>query len=261
MKASSVRAGVLVALLALGAFVAASQAEIAQQGALRVKFNGKLAPKELPRKGARGVAVAIGGKITTTDGSEPPQLRRIEIAINRFGRIDYRGLPVCRLEEIQPATTENALAACRAAKVGEGDFSANVAIPGQAPFPSRGKLIAFNGFEGGRPVIFAHVYGSDPVPTSFTLALAIARVKGTFATTLSAALPRVTGKAGFVTGITLKLQRSFRHGGRTHSYLSAGCPAPAGFPGASFALLRAKFIFGGGQALGSTLTRSCRATG
>src|SRR5215218_4985869 len=80
MKASSVRAGVLVALLALGAFVAASQAEIAQQGALRVKFNGKLAPKELPRKGARGVAVAIGGKITTTDGSEPPQLRRIEIA-------------------------------------------------------------------------------------------------------------------------------------------------------------------------------------
>lgn len=246
------------AAIAAAAFSSAAPAEVAQKGSLRVKFDGRLAPTRLPRVGTRPVAVSIAGRITTTDGSEPPQLRQIEIGINRHGAIDFDGLPACRLEEIQPATTENALAACRAAKVGEGSFSANVAIPGQAPFPSRGKLIAFNGREAGRPVIFAHVYGTDPVPTSFTLPFAIRRTRGTFATTLSAALPEVTGKAGFVTGIQLTLQRTFRKGGRRHSYLSAGCPAPAGFPGAVFPLARASFGFAGGKTLGETLVRSCK---
>jgi len=248
----------VAAAIAFGTFSTAAPAEVAQKGSLRVKFDGRLKPKRLPRLGTSPVAVSIAGRITTTDGSEPPQLRRIEIEINRHGRIDFEGLPVCRLEEIQPSTTENALAACRASKVGEGSFSANVAIPGQTPFPSRGKLVAFNGREAGRPVIFAHVYGTDPVPTSFTLPFAIARSRGTFATTLSAALPDVTGKAGFVTGIRLNLQRSFRRGGRSHGYLSAGCPAPPGFPGAVFPLLRARFGFAGGISLGETLVRNCK---
>ena len=101
----------------------------------------------------------------TTDGSTPPQLRRFSIAINRNGRFDFAGLPACSLEEIQPSTTENAMRACGPSRVGVGSFTANVAISGQAPFPSTGKMVAFNGTEGGRPVIFAHVYGTEPVPT------------------------------------------------------------------------------------------------
>jgi hypothetical protein len=34
----------------------------------------------------------------------------------------------------------------------------------------------------------------------------------------------------------MRLDRRFRSGGRTHSYLAADCPAPAGFPGAVFPL-------------------------
>lgn len=260
MRVGSIKAGALAALVALAALAAVSQAEVAQKGTLRVKFDGDLAPKQLPRQGTRPIAVSIGGKITTTDGSDPPQLRRIAIAINRYGRIDRQGLPACRIEQIQPSTTQNALRACRSSKVGEGVFSANVSIPGQAPFPSRGKVIAFNGTEAGRPVIFAHVYGIDPVPTSYTLPLAIGHAKGTFATTLTGSLPRVTGKAGFVTGIQLTLHRNYRYRGRDHSYLSAGCPAPAGFPGAVFPLARASFSFAGGKTVGSALNRSCKAS-
>ena len=43
------------------------------------------------------------------------------------------------------------------------------------------------------------------------------------------------------------------------SYLSAGCPAPKGFPGATFPFAKASFAFAGKQALTSTLTRSCGA--
>lgn len=249
----------LLVLLALGGTVAS--AETVQRGGLRVSFEGRITPRALPRSGMAPVAVSVGGRIATTDHSDPPQLRRIEIAINRNGRFDPTGLPVCRLEEIQPSTTANALRACGPAKVGEGSFSADVVIPEQSPFPSRGKVVAFNGVEKGRPVIFAHVYGTDPVPTSYTLPLRVTRAKGTFATVLTASLPRVTSDVAFVTGISLTLDRRFRHRGKRRSYLSAGCPAPKGFPGAVFPLARASFAFAAGRSLTSVLLRSCDAVG
>lgn len=246
----------LVASLGLSAL---SGAEVAQKGKLRVTFAGEIAPKRLPRQGAAPISVKVGGQVSTTDRSEPPQLRRIEIAINKAGRFDYKGLPACKLEDIQPATTENALEACKDSKVGTGSFSANVSIPGQTPFPSKGKTIAYYGTHEGNPTIFAHVYGTEPVPTSFTLPLRISKAKGTFTTILSTSLPEVTGKAGFITGIELHLHRTFTYRGKRHSFLSAGCPAPAGFSAAVFPLARASFSFARGGTLSKVLVRNCRA--
>jgi hypothetical protein len=257
------RKGVAAALLAavLATLVSLAQAETVQRGNLRVSFSGEIQPRTLPRQGAAPIAVSVGGRIYSTDGSPPPQLRRIEIAINRNGRLDPRGLPRCPLAKIQPATTRNALAACRSALVGQGSFAASVAIPEQSPFPSQGKLLAFNGREGGQPVIYAHVYGTDPVPTSFTLPMAITSIsKGAFGTSISASLPRVTSNIAFVKEISLTLRRSFSYRGERHGYLSAGCPAPKGFPGAVFPLARAGFAFEGGRTLTTVLTRSCRTT-
>jgi hypothetical protein len=236
----------------------ATSSEIAQRGDLRVKFDARIAPRALPRTDSAPIAVSVAGAIATSDGSHPPQLRRVQIALNRAGRLDRRGLPLCRLEDIQPSTTQNALRACGQARVGEGTFSADVVIPEQSPFPSDGEVVAFNGEQDGRPVIFAHVYGTEPIPTSFTLPLRISHAKGRFGTVLSAALPHVTSEAAVVTGITLSLHRTFRYRGEPHSYLSAGCPAPKGFPGALFPLARASFAFAGGESLSSTVVRSCR---
>jgi hypothetical protein len=257
MKSKALKTLILAAIAA-ASFAGLSQGEIVQRGNLRVGFQGRLNPSRLPRHGAAPVAVSVGGHVTTTDGSVPPQLRKIEIDINRHGHFDIAGLPACRLEEIQPSTTTNAMRACGRSKVGVGSFTANVAIPGQTPFPSAGKMIAFNGIEDGKPVIFAHVYGTEPVPTSFTLVLHFGQRKGTFATSLTAYLPHVTGRAGFITGLTLNLHRTFRYRGSWRSYLSAGCPAPKGFSGGPFPLARASFTFAGGRTLGSTLVRSCK---
>jgi hypothetical protein len=253
--------GLALAAALLAAVAAVGHAEVIQHGNLRLSFQGRLNPDRLPRDGAAPVAVSVGGHVTTTDGSPPPQLRKIEIDINRHGRFDYAGLPACRLEEIQPSTTQNALRACGPAQVGVGSFTANVAIPGQTPFPSAGKLVAFNGVEEGKPVIFAHVYGTKPVPTSFTLTLRMGQAKGSFGTTLTTYLPHVTGHAGFITGLVLNLHRTFRSRGKWHSYLSAGCPAPKGFSRAPFPLARASFSFAGGRTLRSTLNRTCKVRG
>jgi hypothetical protein len=251
--------------LSLGAVVLAivcatsAAGETVGRGELRVAFSGKFAPHALPRNGTAPISVAIGGHISTADGKAPPQLRRITLAINRSGRLSDIGLPLCRLDEIQPSTDRGALEACRGSLVGTGVFSANVELPQQAPFPSRGKVLAFAGREDGKPVILAHVYGTDPVPTSYTLPFVVRESGGTYGTVLTASLPQVTADWGFVTGIDLRLSRRFTYRGRRRSYLSAGCPAPRGFPGAVFPLARATFVFARGIALASVLNRACKA--
>lgn len=254
-------AALLCAGLVALAVAALAQAETVRKGTLQVAFVGDLSPKALPRAGAAPISVHVGGKISTTNGGSPPQLRRVEIEINRNGRLDYQGLPACTLRQIQPSTNQGALSACRSSLVGEGSFSAQVKLPQQAPFPSDGKVLAFSGREKGRPVIFAHVYGTDPVPTSYTLTMEIAQAPGTFGTKLTISLPEVTSDVGFVTGIEMTLKRSFTYRGKRHSYLSAGCPAPKGFPGATFPLARISFAFAGTRTLGTTLTRNCKALG
>jgi hypothetical protein len=251
----------MCALVLTLALVSLAQAEIVQEGNLRVSFDGKLTPHALPRQGEAPVRVAVATKIGASDGSAPPQLRRMSIAINRYGHFDTRGLPVCTLRDIQPATTENALKACGDSLVGQGRFSARVLLSQQqSPFPASGKLYAFNGILHGKPAILAHVFGTDPVPTSFTLSFVLQRTKGTFGTVLSASLPEATGNSGYVTGISLNLGRNFRANGRARSYLSASCPAPKGFPGATFPFAKATFGFGK-RTVSSTITRTCKVGG
>jgi hypothetical protein len=240
------------------AIAAIAQAEVTQQGNLRVSFGGKIAPHKLPRFGDASVSVLISGAISTTDNSIPPQLRTITMAINRNGKLDHKGIPDCHFHQVQPASTQEAREACPNSLVGTGSFKANVALPEQSPFPSNGKILAFNGTLHGRPVIFAHIYGTEPLPTSFTLPFELKeRGKGTYATILVAKLPRVAAQWGYISGVSLKLERRFRYRGQVHSYVSAGCPAPRGFPGATFTFARASFGFEGGKTLSRTMTRSC----
>ena len=252
-------------LLAVGLIVAGvgpgAGAEVVQRGNLRVSFEGGIAPHALPRQGRSPVAITLGGNITTTDHGAPPQLRTISLEINRNGRLDFNGLRACRYHQIQPASTREAIDACRRSIVGRGEFSANVVLPEQSPFPSRGKVVAFNGVLHGRRVVFAHIYGTEPLPQSRVLAFEIGRTSGSFRTTLTAELPRVAADWGYVSGVSLTLERRFRQGGQLRSYLSAGCPAPGRSLLATFPFARASFGFEDGRDLTATLVRSCRVRG
>jgi hypothetical protein len=248
-------AALLGALFALGA-VAYSQAETIQKAGIRVALNGSISPNRLPRQGVAPVAVKVETKISSK-AKKPAQLQRIQIAINSHGRIDPTGLPKCEVSDIQPSTTEKAMEACKGSLVGEGSFDATVALSKASTFPSQGKMFAFNGTYKGRPAILAHVYGTKPVPTSFTLPFVIGHSKGTFATTLTATIPPAEGN--YVSGISLTLSRTFTYKGKQRSYASAGCPAPKGTSKVAFPFAQVDYAFVGGKRLSSALTRSCRA--
>jgi hypothetical protein len=261
MRRSWVKIAAAAVVLAMSAAAPGATAEIAQRGSLRVSFEGGIAPRVLPRHGNVPVAVTLGGNISTTDGSAPPQLRTISLAINRNGRLDYRGLPVCHYHQIQPASTKEAIEACPHSLVGEGKFRAKVVLPEQSPFPSSGRVIAFNGTLHGRRVVFAHIYGTTPLPQSQVLAFELGRAAGGYRTTLTAELPRVAAEWGYVSSVSLTLKRQFRFRGRPRSYVSASCPAPRKFTLATFPLARASFGFENGTVLTATMVRSCKVLG
>jgi hypothetical protein len=252
----------IVALTGLLGSTALAGAEIAQKGNLRVAVDGKLSPKRLPREGVAPIAVSVGGTISTTDASLPPQLKTLRIEINRHGRLDYAGLPTCVYSKIQPGSSSRALAGCRSALVGKGSFTANITLAGQEPYPTRGRLLVFNSLRGGKPVLYGHIYSSSPFATSFVIVFAVQRLgKGAYGTALNAPLPKAMDAWGRLTGLQMTLSRRYRYRGAPRSFLSAGCPAPKGFKGAVFPLARTSFAFAGGKKLSSTFTSTCRVRG
>ena len=240
----------------------ATTSEVTQRGSLRLSVNGKLSPKKLPRKGVAPISVSVGWNASTTDGSPLPKLKKIRIEINRHGRFEQTGLPTCPYNRIQPASSSRALANCREALVGQGSFSADIALKGQEPYATKGRLLVFNGEKGGKPVLFGQIYSPYPFATSFVIVFKVQKLgKGTYGTALSATLPKALASWGNLTGIEMKLSRRYSYNGKPHSYISAGCPAPKGFRSAVFPLARASFGFAGEGELSSTLTSTCQAKG
>lgn len=259
MRTRSIAAGLATVLAATAISSSASgQADLAQEGNLLVSFDGGIAPKALPRVGVAPVAVRVETTVTATDGADPPpQLRSIAIGIHREGRIFDRGLPTCRVREIQPTTIAAARRICGGAIVGSGRVGVRVNLPNQPPFTFEGPLLVFNAERsGGTRQLLAQVYGTRP-PSAFVLRFTIRRRKGTFGTQIRTVLPKAAHRWAYLTHFEMRLKRTYTYRGKRRSFVSAGCAAPAGFPGAVYPFARANFEFAGGRRIESTLVRDC----
>jgi hypothetical protein len=254
------RLAIAIALtLIVSIAAAAAHAELVQQGNLRVFFAGKLLPRALPREHAASVTVSLDGSVATVDGSVPPQLRRISIAVNRAAQISVAGLPRCPSGELEQTSTKAALKNCRSALVGRGRFSANVNFPGAPLFPARGEVLVFNSRIRGKPGLLLHLYGTSPVQAAFVLPFTItSESRGKFGTVFATKIPQLASDLGYVTSIDLTIGREYSYKGERRSFISASCAAAAGFPGATFELARATFSFANGQRLKTGLTRDCK---
>jgi hypothetical protein len=234
-------------------------ATVIQSGNLRVTVLAQVEPPNLPRNTPAPIAVFIAGHIGTADGTVPPQLQTMTVKVNRHGLLQSKGLPSCSLPEIQPGSTERALEECSDALVGSGRFWASVVFPDQRPYPTRGRLLVFNGRVGKKPVLFAHIFTTQPFASSFVVTFALKQIhKGPFGTELSASLPQALGDWGFVDRIKLTLRRKYRYQGKELSYFDAACPAPEGTKTASFPLALASFSFAGGERISTTVKKACR---
>jgi len=246
----------VLALLLLAAALAT--AAVVQQGDLRITVLSQIQPYKLPRDKPAPIAVFVAGHLDNAKGGIPPQLQRLTIDVNRHGLLQSKGLPSCKTPEVQPASTQRALANCGDALIGSGQFWANIVLPDQGAYRTQGRLLIFNGREGQKPVILAHIFTSHPFNTSFVIPFSIKKVsKGPYGTELSASLPEALGTWGYLDRIKLTLKRKYQYKGEQLSYFNASCSAPKGSERAPFPLAYAKFSFAGRAPLAASVDKTC----
>jgi hypothetical protein len=250
---------VLIALLALGASSAYGSVRVIKDG-LELTFDADFAPHALPRDHAAPVSVEVSGRIATTDGSHPPPLRWLEIAIHRNGRLSSKGLPVCSAPVLQSTSSEAAMERCGPALVGRGSFRADVQL-GKEILAS-GKILAFNSRRHGKPALVMHLFAGVPVRFTLVVPLTIGHPgKGRFGTILRAKIPRLGGGLGSVTEINLTIDRRYTYAGKRRSYVSAACEAPGDFTVVPFVFARGTFRFEGHSEISENLEQTCRVRG
>lgn len=252
-------ASIALALLLVLGIAGGAQGEVAQEGNVIVSFDGGISPRTLPRTEPAPVAVNIDSSFRSVDGVDPPpQLQEISIGINRGGKIFDRGLPTCEVSSIQPTTIQAARRICGGAIIGNGKVGVRIHLANQAPFTFNGPLLVFNAKPaGGGRRILAQVYGIKP-PSAFVLTFKIVKRKGQFGTLIRTVLPKSAQKWAYLTSFQMKLRRMYTYEGKRHSYVSASCAAPEGFPGAVYPFARAHFGFAGGNDITTTLIRDCK---
>lgn len=240
-----------------------AQADLAQEGDLITSFVGRLSPTSLPRKAMAPVSVSVSGDVRSASGNEDalPQLRTIKVAINRQGRLFDRGLPVCQVESIQPATERAAKRICGGAIVGSGHVTVRAHLPSQPPFSVSAKLLAFNGpRRNGHKLILAQAYARKP-PGAFVLTFVVRRGQGVFGTSMTTTLPKSAQEWAYLTHFDMTLRRIYEYGGKQRSYVSAACLAPAGFRSALFPFARATYGFADGISMSTSVSGRCTVKG
>jgi hypothetical protein len=261
-KLTTRKGGFLAAVAALTVLgVSMANADIVQEGNIRISFHGNIAPQKLPRKGVAPVSVQIGAKIKTVDGEKPPRLSQITLDINSHGVIDNTGLPTCPYGKLRNASAASARKVCGDAEVGHGNVTTRIGFPGQGEFAAPGPLIAFNAREKGKQAIFAYVNASGKFSTTFVIKFLVKKTHGTYGTSLVADVPPIASGSGYISAFDLSLKRRYSLRGQKHSYVSASCPLPPEVNTASFPLVRSTYGFEDGTKVVSILNKECRARG
>jgi hypothetical protein len=246
----------------LGLTAGAAWAVSNGEGDLVLTFDGGIHPRSLPRRAPAPVAVSVAGSVRSTSGDPErvPQLQRIEVAINRQGRLDDRGLPVCRSRQIRKAKERKARRECGDALVGRGRVKVLVRLDNQPPTLVQARLLAFNGpRRGDRKLILAQAYSRKP-PASFIFSFGVIRRRGTFGTVLSTTVPPTVREWAYLTEFEMTLGRRYLDHGRPRSFISASCAAPAGFESALFPFAVAEYTLTDGRRFELSQSGRCRVS-
>jgi hypothetical protein len=219
--------GVIV-LVALGAVPAASGVSCTLSSCpglspLSAIFGGSVSPRKLPRSVYVLVTAGISGKVATKDGTRPPALREAVVDIDKDVKVNVKGYPVCRKQELTELSTRAALKACPGSVVGEGHADFEVAFPEQDTLMPSSPLLVFNGGErGGEVTLLLHAFVTVPAPTAIVATVTISR-KGSGLHSV-AKIPAVAEGSGSLLDFSFKVGKTYQYKGKKVGYFEAKCP-------------------------------------
>jgi hypothetical protein len=212
-------------------------------------------PRKLSKTTAEPVTLDVTTATTTTNpaankGAPIPAVEAI-VDFPKGTKILSKGYPTCDAGLLQNTSTEAALEACKKAKVGSGEGTADLVV-GERIFPVTTTITAFNGIPvGGKPVILLHTYSQSPIQTTLVLVGAVSNFnKEGYGPRLDVTIPLIAGGQGAITSFHVKIFKKFRYKGRIRSYVSATCATKK-------LKARGKFVFKDGESLTPKLTGKC----
>ena len=225
----------LLVTLALAGLMAVSVAGIASAGGGKEKAcienlcfeaGGNFTPKKLSKKQQTPIALIAEGKIKTLDGSHPPALNKVILETDKNGAIDVKGYPTCKSRELQSRDTKAAEKACKKAKIGQGNTTAEVKFEEQNPVRVHSKLLVFNGGQkGGTTTLYIHAYFSNPIPGAIVTTVKIKKHRhGRYGLKAIATIPKIANGQGSVTQFRMKIDKKFIYRHHKKSVLTAKCP-------------------------------------
>jgi hypothetical protein len=212
-------------------------------------------PQKLSKTRPEPVTLDVTTATTTTNpaankGAPIPAVEAI-VDFPKGTKIFSKGYPTCDAGLLQNTSTEAALEACKKAKIGGGDGTADLVV-GERIFPVGTAITAFNGKPvGGKPVILLHTYSQSPIQTTLVLVGAVSNFnKEGYGPRLDVTIPLIAGGQGAITGFHVKIFKKFRYKGKIQSYISATCATKK-------LKARGKFVFKDGESLSPELTGKC----
>lgn len=249
----------LVAVVAAGWAMAKGKRPkptIVQAGNMVLAINGDVTPKLLPEHELAPMGIWGSGKLSTIDGSHPPALEAASFDADKDAFVSVKGLPACRIGQLEARSSKDAEVACGKAIIGRGSATVEVAFPEQPPFDSTGPLTLFNGGErNGVVTVLAHAYVNVPAPTAVIATVEVHRVsKGAFGLHVDVDVPKIAGGSGSVVAANFSMRRVYTYRGKRLSVLSGRCP-DGKFQG------KGTFTYSDGSRLSGGLVRPCTAKG
>jgi hypothetical protein len=210
-------------------------------------------PQKLSKKTAEPVTLDVTTATTTTtnpNGVPVPAVRAI-VDFTKGVKIFSKGYPTCDAAVLQNTSTEAALEACKKAKIGNGEGTADL-IVGTRVFPVTTTITAFNGVpQGGKPVILLHTYSQAPIQTTLVLVGVVSNLnKEGFGPRLDVDIPLIAAGQGAITGFHVKIFKKFRYKGKLRSYVSATCATKK-------LKTRGEFVFRDGESLTPSVVQKC----
>jgi hypothetical protein len=212
-----------------------------------------ITPKKLSKKKQTPVTLNVKTETSSTtnaNGVPSPAIRAV-LDFDKDTHINAKGMPTCDASKIENTSTEEALRACKSAKIGEGVAHALLPV-GAKVFNVEQTVTAFNGQpQGGHPVILLHTYGTTPVTVTAVLSGPVTnRNKEGYGPRLDLNIPLFGGGQGALIDFQAKIHKNFRYKGKKVSYVSSSCKDKKLHS-------RGEFVFRDGVALTPKVVQKC----
>jgi hypothetical protein len=233
--------GSFVALLASATVFLAAGTSLAREASDLIPYlHFSVTPSKLSPTKPALVQMTIGGKYRTQDETQVPALKELRLQGDKHIELDLEGVPPCRPRG--RGTKEDHSDSCPRSVVGRGTISIEIAFPGDQALPTSAPLtLWYTGRSRGGAQFLAYAYLTAPASQELPLAIEVRRVrKGRIGWEAVAAIPKIAGGSGSITGYSLTIGKRF---------LSATC--------VSHFELRAVSILANGTRLRERSVRPC----